>query len=112
MPLINLSTKPVHLTLTLFFRSCLVSKVIASFLAKMGDKTQVATVALAARYESITPVVAGTAFGMLLTNVPTVYFGERIANRLPLKLVHGLAALIFAVLGIATLLGAGAGLGF
>jgi putative Ca2+/H+ antiporter (TMEM165/GDT1 family) len=66
------------------------------FLAEMGDKTQVATVALAARYESVTSVVAGTTFGMLLANVPAVYFGERIANKLPLKLVHGLAALIFA----------------
>ena len=52
-------------------------------------------------------VVAGTTFGMMLANVPAVVFGERIANRVPLGLVHGLAALIFAVLGIATLLGAG-----
>ncbi|MFL6676421.1 MAG: TMEM165/GDT1 family protein [Massilia sp.] len=85
---------------------------IAFFLAEMGDKTQVATVALAARYSSIAAVVAGTTFGMLLANVPAVYFGDRIANRIPLKLVHGLAAVIFAVLGIATLLGAGKGLGF
>jgi Ca2+/H+ antiporter, TMEM165/GDT1 family len=78
----------------------------------MGDKTQVATVALAARYESMAAIVAGTTFGMMLANVPAVYFGERIANRVPLKLVHGIAALIFAVLGIATLLGMGEGLGF
>jgi len=85
---------------------------IAFFLAEMGDKTQIATVALAARFPSAVAVVAGTTFGMMLANAPAVYFGERIANRIPLKLVHGIAALIFAVLGVATLLGAGAGLGF
>jgi Ca2+/H+ antiporter, TMEM165/GDT1 family len=85
---------------------------IAFFLAEMGDKTQIATVALAARFPSVLSVVAGTTLGMLLANVPAVYFGDRIANRIPLRLVHGIAALIFAVLGVATLLGAGAGLGF
>lgn len=85
---------------------------IAFFLAEMGDKTQVATVALAARFQSMLAVVAGTTFGMMLANVPAVYFGERIANKVPLKLVHGLAALIFALLGVATLLGAGASFGF
>jgi putative Ca2+/H+ antiporter (TMEM165/GDT1 family) len=86
--------------------------VIAFFLAEMGDKTQVATVALAARYPSALAVVAGTTLGMMLANVPAVYFGDRIAGRVPLKLVHGLAALIFLVLGVATLLGAGQNLGF
>jgi putative Ca2+/H+ antiporter (TMEM165/GDT1 family) len=85
---------------------------IAFFLAEMGDKTQVATVALAARFESTVAVVAGTTFGMMLANVPAVYFGERIANKVPLRVVHGIAAAIFAVLGIATLLGAGASFGF
>jgi putative Ca2+/H+ antiporter (TMEM165/GDT1 family) len=85
---------------------------IAFFLAEMGDKTQVATVALAARFQSMVAVVAGTTLGMMLANVPAVYFGDRIAGKVPLKLVHGLAALIFAVLGVATLLGAGAGFGF
>lgn len=84
--------------------------VIAFFIAEMGDKTQVATVALAARFEPMLAVVAGTTFGMMLANVPAVYFGERAATRVPLKLVHGLAALIFAVLGVATLLGLGEGL--
>jgi putative Ca2+/H+ antiporter (TMEM165/GDT1 family) len=84
---------------------------IAFFLAEMGDKTQVATVALAARYHSMLAVVAGTTLGMMLANVPAVYFGDRIANKISLKLVHGIAALIFAALGVATLLGAGAGLG-
>jgi putative Ca2+/H+ antiporter (TMEM165/GDT1 family) len=84
---------------------------IAFFLAEMGDKTQVATVALAARYSGIVAVVAGTTFGMMLANVPAVYLGERIANRVPLRLVHGIAAAVFALLGVATLLGAGARLG-
>lgn len=86
--------------------------VIAFFLAEMGDKTQIATIALAARYESMFAVVAGTTFGMMLANVPAVLFGERIARAVPLRLVHGIAAAIFAVLGIGTLLGAGARFGF
>ncbi|MGI4843932.1 MAG: TMEM165/GDT1 family protein [Janthinobacterium lividum] len=88
------------------------STLLAFFIAEMGDKTQVTTVALAARYESMTAVVAGTTLGMMLANVPTVVFGERIAKRVPLRLVHGLAALIFAMLGMATLMGAGGSLGF
>jgi putative Ca2+/H+ antiporter (TMEM165/GDT1 family) len=89
-----------------------VTTLIAFFLAEMGDKTQIATVALAARYESIVAVIAGTTFGMMLANVPAVIFGERIARNMPLRLVHGIAALIFALLGIGTLLGAGASFGF
>lgn len=85
---------------------------IAFFMAEMGDKTQVATVALAARYHDIVPVVLGTTFGMMLANVPAVYLGDKIANRVSLRLVHGIAALVFAALGVATLLGAGAALGF
>lgn len=85
---------------------------IAFFMAEMGDKTQVATVALAARYYDIYSVVLGTTFGMMLANVPAVYLGDKIANRVSLRLVHGIAALVFAVLGVATLLGAGAALGF
>ncbi|WP_454773228.1 TMEM165/GDT1 family protein [Janthinobacterium tructae] len=85
---------------------------IAFFMAEMGDKTQVATVALAARYHDIVSVVLGTTFGMMLANVPAVYLGDKIANRVSLRLVHGIAALVFAVLGVATLLGAGAALGF
>jgi putative Ca2+/H+ antiporter (TMEM165/GDT1 family) len=85
---------------------------IAFFVAEMGDKTQVATVALAARYHSIVAVVCGTTLGMMLANVPAVYLGDRIANRISLKLVHGIAAALFAALGIATLFGAGARLGF
>ena len=84
---------------------------VAFFIAEMGDKTQIATVALAARFESVLAVVTGTTFGMMIANVPAVYVGERIAGRIPVRLVHGIAAFIFAVLGVATLLGAGARLG-
>ncbi|CAL92987.1 TMEM165/GDT1 family protein [Azoarcus olearius] len=84
---------------------------IAFFLAEMGDKTQVATVALAAQYQALVAVVMGTTLGMMIANVPAVLLGDRIANRIPVKLVHGIAAAIFAVLGLATLLGAGEGLG-
>ncbi len=89
-----------------------ITTLAAFFVAEMGDKTQVATVALAARYEEIVAVVLGTTFGMMLANVPAVYFGDRVATRAPIKLVHGIAALVFTVLGIATLLGAGESLGF
>jgi Ca2+/H+ antiporter, TMEM165/GDT1 family len=85
---------------------------IAFFLAEMGDKTQVATVALAAQYQNLIVVVAGTTFGMMLANVPAVIMGDRIADKMPVKLVHRIAAGIFAILGIATLLGAGQSLGF
>lgn len=85
---------------------------LAFFLAEMGDKTQIATVALAAQYKSIIGVVMGTTLGMMIANVPAVLLGERIAHRIPLKLVHGIAAAIFALLGVATLLGFGQKLGF
>jgi len=85
---------------------------VAFFLAEMGDKTQVATVALAARFDALVAVVAGTTLGMMIANVPAVLLGDRIAHKIPLRLVHGLAAMIFGILGVATLLGAGASLGF
>ena len=78
--------------------------VVAFFLAEMGDKTQVATVALAAQYASLFWVVAGTTLGMMLANAPAVLLGDKMGSNLPLKLVHGIAAAIFATLGIATLL--------
>jgi Ca2+/H+ antiporter, TMEM165/GDT1 family len=84
---------------------------VAFFLAEMGDKTQVATVALAAQYHAIVSVVAGTTLGMMIANVPAVFLGDRIAHKMPVRLVHAVAAAIFAVLGIATLLGAGERLG-
>ena len=80
---------------------------IAFFLAEMGDKTQVATVALAAQYSALVSVVGGTTLGMLLANVPAVLFGDRIANRIPVRIVHSVVAAIFALLGAAVLLGAG-----
>ena len=86
--------------------------VIAFFLAEMGDKTQVATVALAAQFNALFAVVAGTTLGMMIANTPAVLLGNKIANRVPVRLVHGIAALIFLALGVATLLGAGSKLGF
>jgi putative Ca2+/H+ antiporter (TMEM165/GDT1 family) len=80
---------------------------VAFFMAEMGDKTQVATVALAAQYASFYAVVAGTTFGMMLANIPAVLLGERITKALPVKWVHRIAALIFAVLGILALVNAG-----
>lgn len=85
---------------------------ITFFLAEMGDKTQIATVAMAAHYASPLMVVIGTTLGMLIADVPAVFVGDKLANRIPMKLVHSIAAAIFALLGIATLLGAGSSLGF
>lgn len=87
--------------------SVFVVTLVAFFLAEMGDKTQIATIALAARFEALAAVVIGTTLGMLLANVPAVLLGDRLAHRLPVRLVHGLAALLFAALGVATLLGLG-----
>jgi putative Ca2+/H+ antiporter (TMEM165/GDT1 family) len=81
--------------------------VVAFFLAEMGDKTQIATVALAARYTELWAVVAGTTLGMMLANVPAVLLGDGAAKRVSMKLVHGIAALLFAVLGVLTLLNVG-----
>lgn len=84
---------------------------ITFFFAEMGDKTQIATIAMAAHYASPILVVIGTTAGMLIADVPAVFVGEKLAARIPMKLVHGIAAAVFATLGIATLLGAGAKLG-
>ncbi len=81
--------------------------VVAFFLAEMGDKTQIATVALAARYPDVVAVVLGTTFGMMLANVPAVFLGDRIAKKVSMRLVHAIAAAIFAVLGVLTLLNVG-----
>ena len=75
---------------------------ITFFLAEMGDKTQIATIALAAHYANPLMVVIGTTLGMLIADVPAVFVGDRFAAKIPMKLVHGIAAAIFAVLGIAT----------
>jgi Ca2+/H+ antiporter, TMEM165/GDT1 family len=84
---------------------------IAFFLLEMGDKTQIATVALAARFPSLLAVVAGTTAGIMLANVPAVFLGEVAAKALPLKVVHAIAALIFLVMGVAVLFGLNIGLG-
>ncbi len=81
----------------------LTTTIVAFFLAEMGDKTQIATVALAAKYENYWAVIAGTTFGMMLANVPAVLLGNKIANKIPVALVHKIAAIIFAVLGVATI---------
>ncbi len=84
---------------------------ITFFLAEMGDKTHIATVAMAAHYAQPLLVVIGTTLGMLIADVPAVFIGDKLANKIPMKLVHSIAAGVFAVLGIATLLGAGARFG-
>ena len=86
--------------------------VLAFFLAEMGDKTQIATVALAARFHAVFAVIAGTTLGMLLADVPAVLLGDRFAHRIKVRWVHAIAAAIFVALGTATLLGAGAAWGF
>ena len=85
---------------------------ITFFLVEMGDKTQVATVALAAHYAAPLIVVMGTTLGMLIADVPAVFVGDRLAAKIPMKLVHAIAAAIFALLGLATLFGAGRAFGF
>lgn len=84
---------------------------VTFFLAEMGDKTQVATVAMAAHFANPYLVVAGTTLGMLIADVPAVFVGDKLATRIPMKLVHAIAAALFMVMGIATLLGAGARFG-
>jgi Ca2+/H+ antiporter, TMEM165/GDT1 family len=80
---------------------------VAFFLAEMGDKTQIATVALAARYADLVAVVAGTTLGMMLANVPAVFLGDWVARRVSMRLVHGISAAVFAALGLLTLLNVG-----
>ena len=76
---------------------------ITFFLAEMGDKTQIATVALAAHYGAPLLVVIGTTLGMLVADVPAVFVGNRFAAKIPMKLVHSIAAGIFALMGVLTL---------
>ena len=84
---------------------------ITFFLAEMGDKTQIATVAMAAHYATPMTVVLGTTLGMLIADVPAVFIGDKLATKIPMKLVHGIAAAVFAILGVLTLLGVGASVG-
>ncbi len=77
---------------------------VTFFLAEMGDKTQIATVALAAHYGAPLLVVIGTTLGMLIADVPAVFVGNKFAEKIPMKLVHSIAAAIFAIMGVLTLL--------
>ncbi len=81
----------------------LLTTVVVFFLAEMGDKTQIATVMLAARFDTYWGVVAGTTLGMMLANAPVVWLGERITRRVPIALVHRISAAVFAVLGLLVL---------
>jgi putative Ca2+/H+ antiporter (TMEM165/GDT1 family) len=76
---------------------------VTFFLAEMGDKTQIATIALAAHYATPLLVIAGTTLGMLLADVPAVFLGNKFAEKIPMRLVHSIAAGIFAVMGVLTL---------
>ena len=76
-----------------------VATLVAFFSAEIGDKTQIATVALAAGYAILPAVVAGTTTGMLLANIPVVFLGKAFSERLPLKMLHRLASALFLVLG-------------
>lgn len=78
--------------------------VIAFFIAEMGDKTQIATIAMAANYTSTYLIVAGTTLGMMIANVPAVILGNIFSGKIPLKLVHSIAAFIFVIMGLLTLL--------
>ena len=74
------------------------------FMAEMGDKTQIATIALGARYNDVIAVTIGTTLGMMLANAPAVWIGTKFTNRVPIKWVHTVAAIVFIVIGILTLL--------
>ena len=82
------------------------STLVAFFLAEIGDKTQIATIGLAARFEAFYFVVLGTTLGMMLANIPVVVLGNRLAGRLPVKAIRIVAAIVFAALGVLTLSGA------
>ena len=77
---------------------------VVFFFVEIGDKTQIATVALAARFDSLPAVVLGTTIGMLLANAPVAFFGDAIAKRLPVPIIHRIAAGVFALLGLGVLI--------
>ena len=81
--------------------------VVAFFMAEMGDKTQIATIMLAARYNDLITVTAGTTLGMMAANVPAVLLGDKVVKWVPITWVHRIAAAVFAALGVAMLLGVG-----
>jgi putative Ca2+/H+ antiporter (TMEM165/GDT1 family) len=81
-------------------RSVFLATLVAFFIAEIGDKTQIATIALAAGYSNLFAVVAGTTLGMLIANAPVIFLGSAFASKLPLKAIHIGAAILFAVLGV------------
>ena len=95
----KLDKEPEHISRFGAFMASL----IAFFIAEVGDKTQVATIALAAKYSPLWMVVVGTTLGMMLANIPAVFIGSKLAEKLPLGLIRKVAASIFALLGIYTL---------
>ncbi|MBW7946075.1 MAG: TMEM165/GDT1 family protein [Sphingomonadaceae bacterium] len=89
----NIENKPARF-------GAFLTTLIAFFLVEMGDKTQVATVALGARFESVIPVTMGTTFGMMIANVPAVFLGDALIRRVPMRAVHITAALLFLTIGV------------
>ena len=77
---------------------------VAFFLAEIGDKTQIATIGLAARFEQFYPVILGTTLGMMLANIPAVLIGNKMADKLPVKAIRVTAAIVFAALGAVTII--------
>jgi len=90
-------------TLSLKTMGVFTTTLVTFFLAEMGDKTQIATIALAAHYPSTVEVVAGTTLGMMLADGPAVFVGQHLAQKIPMKLMHAIAGAIFALLGVAVL---------
>jgi putative Ca2+/H+ antiporter (TMEM165/GDT1 family) len=89
------------------FAAAFTTTLVAFFLAEIGDKTQIATIGLAARFEQFYPVVLGTTLGMMLAKIPAVVIGARIADKLPVRAIRITAAAVFAGLGVLTLAGGG-----
>ncbi len=85
-------------------RNAFVASLVAFFIAEMGDKTQIATIALAARYHSMVAVMIGSSIGMLLADAPVIWFGEKITKRIPATLLHRVSAVLFAFFGFAVLM--------
>jgi putative Ca2+/H+ antiporter (TMEM165/GDT1 family) len=92
-------SKKVHGALAVFLLT-----MTLFFLAEMGDKTQIATIALGARYNDVLSVTAGTTLGMMLANAPAVWIGQKFTQRVPLKWVHAIAAVVFIAIGLITLI--------
>ena len=80
---------------------------VVFFIAEMGDKTQIATIVLAAQYQPLYAIVIGTTLGMMIANVPVVYLGKSFSHRIPFHIVRRVTAALFAVLGVVALTGVG-----